>query len=247
MPSSKSTGIEVNYMKRYLSIFMLLARSVFCKLLAVLAGTAALHGAVFFLLREQRNIEAVYDHWSMRCAFGAGLVLTVLLLISTLSQFGSKLDYTLRRLRVSRYGLFFCQSVFDVACLLLFWAVEIFVALALCILWMNNHEVSSHQAVYLSFYRSDLLHSLLPLDDVTRWIRNLAAFAALGVCCAAAPILQRRGEQHLGVLVLPVVFAFAFPGGIAEVGNDVLMGVMAVICAFALTVAALGEEFQRED
>lgn len=234
-------------MKRYASVFMLLARSVMGKLLAVFAVTAALHGVVFFLLRESRNIEEVYDHWGMRGAFGVGLVLACLLLISTLCQSDSKLDYTLRRLRIGRRGLFLCQAVFDAACLLMFWAVEIFVALTLCKMWMSSHEVTSHQAVYLSFYRSDLLHSLLPLDDVTRWLRNLVTFLCLGMCCAAAPVLKRRGEQHLGVLVLPVLLAFAFPSGIAQVSHDALIGTLAVVCAFALTVTTWGEEFQNED
>ena len=234
-------------MKRYASVFMLLARSVLGKLMAIFAGTALLHGIVFFLLREQRNIETAYDHWGMRAAFGAGLVLTCLLLIMTLCQSDSKLDYTLRRLRIGRRSLFLCQAVFDTACLFMFWAVEIFIALALCSLWMDSHEVTSHQAVYLSFYRSDLLHSLLPLDDVSRWLRNLAVFICLGMCCAAAPVLKRRGEQHLGVLILPVILTFVFPGGIAQIGNDSLMAFMAAVCGFALTVVTWGEEFQRED
>lgn len=247
MPSSASTGIEVDHMKRYLSIFMLLARSVTHKLLAILAGTAALHTAVFFLLQGQRNIEAIYDHWGMRVVFGVGLVLTTLLLISTLSQSGSKLDYTLRRLRVGHRGLFACQALFNAACFLMFWATEIFVALALCKLWTQSRDVLSHQTVYLAFYRSELLHSLLPLDDVTRWVRDFLCFAGLGVCAACAPIFQRRGRQHLGVLALPVIFAFVFPGGIAEVGNDALLGLAAFAAPAAMSVTIWEEIFENED
>lgn len=234
-------------MKRYLSIFMLLSRSVIAKLIAILTGTAALHGAVLFLLRDERNIEAVYNHWGMKTVFGVGLVLTTALLISTLSQSGSKLDYTLRRLRIGHRSLCMCQSVFNVACYLMFWAVEILVALLLCRLWVSNREVESHQTVFLAFYRSELLHSLLPLDDVSRWVRNIVVFICLGICAACAPVLQRRGEQHLGVLSLPVVLAFVFPSGIAVVRYDVLLALLGVVAAFALIVNAWGEEFQNED
>lgn len=181
-------------MKRYRSIFMLLSRSVFYKLLAVFFETAALHTAVYFLLRDQRNIEAIYEHWSMQVVFGAGLILTAVLLISTLSQSASKLDYTIRRLRVGRKELCLCQAGFNAACFLMFWAAEIFVALLLCRLWVSGQDGLSHQTVYLAFYRSELLHSLLPLDDVSRWVRNFVVFIGLGICSACATVIQRRGE-----------------------------------------------------
>ena len=234
-------------MKRYLSIFMLLSRSVVYKMLAILFGTAALHTAVFFLLQGQQNIEAIYDHWAVQAVFGAGLVLTTALLISTLSQSGSKLDYTIRRLRVERWGLFLCQAGFNAVCFLMFWAAEIFVALLLCRLWVSSREGLSHQTVYLAFYRSELLHSLLPLDDVSRWVRNFVVFIGLGICSACAPVIQRRGKQHLGVLALPVILAFVFPGGIAEGGNDALLGFFALLAPFAMTIVTWGEEFQNED
>ena len=235
-------------MKRYLSIFMLLSRSVLYKLVAVFFGTAALHTAVYFvLLGSQRNIEAIFNHWGMKTIFGVGLFLTTAMLVSTLTQSGSKLDYTIRRLRIGKGGLCLCQSVFNVACLLMFWAVEILVALLLCRLWVNTMGAESHQTVYLAFYRSELLHSLLPLDDMSRWVRNFVVFICLGICSACAPVIQRRGGQHWGVLALPVVLGFVFPSGIAVVTYDVLLAFLSVVAAFALIVNAWGEEFQNEE
>ena len=234
-------------MKRYLSIFMLLSRSVLYKLLAVFFGTAALHTAVYFLLRGQRNIEAIYNHWGMKTVFGVGLFLTTALLVRTLTQAGSKLDYTICRLRIGKRSLCLCQSVFNVACLVMFWAVEILVALLLCRMWVSTMGVESHQTVYLAFYRSELLHSLLPLDDVSRWVRNLVVFICLGICSACGPVLQRRGDGHWGILVLPVVLGFVFPSGIAVVTYDVLLAFLSVVAAFALIVIAWGEDFQNEE
>jgi len=233
-------------MKRYRSIFMLLSRSVLYKLLAVFLETAALHTAVYFLLSNQRNIEAIYNHWGMKVIFGIGLVTTTAMLMDTLSQSSSKLDYTVRRLRIENWRLCLCQSVFNTACFLMFWAVEILVALLLCRLWVSSREVASHQTVYLAFYRSELLHSLLPLDDVSRWVRNIVVFVSLGICSACAPVIQSRGEQHWGILALPVVLAFTFPAGIAVVRYDVLLALGGVVSAFVLIVNAWGEEFQNE-
>ena len=234
-------------MKRYLSIFMLLSRSVFYKLLAVFFGTAALHTAVYFLLCDQRNIEAIYNHWGMKVMFGIGLVTTTAMLMDTLSQSGSKLDYTIRRLRIGSRSLCFCQSVFNIACFLMFWAVEICVALLLCRVWVNTMGVESHQVVYLAFYRSELLHSLLPLDDVSRWVRNFLCFTGLGFSVACAPIFQRSGRQYLGVLVLPIVLTFLFPAGIADLVNDGLLGLAAVVVPVAMSVTIWEEIIENED
>ena len=122
-------------MKRYFSIFMLLSRSVLYKLLAIFFRTAALHTAVFFLLRNQcNNIEAIYNHWEMKVMFGIGLVTTTAMLMDTLSQSGSKLDYTIRRLRIGNRSLCLCQSIFSIACFLLFWAAELLVCR---LLWIS--------------------------------------------------------------------------------------------------------------
>ena len=67
-------------MKRYISVWMLLARSTVYKMLAILLGTAAAHTAAFYLLKPGRTLERVFDHPAMQVIFGAGLVLLTLLL-----------------------------------------------------------------------------------------------------------------------------------------------------------------------
>lgn len=234
-------------MKRYTSIFMLLARSTVYKLLAILLWTAAAHTAAFYLLKPGQTLERVFDHPVMQVIFGVGLVLMALLLVSTLSESGGKLDYTLRRLRVGHQALFISQCVYNVACCLVFWAAEVLTVFALCRVWEAGQEEVSHQLVYLAFYRSEFLHSLLPLDDVTRYVRNLLLFGGLGVAGACAPVIQRRGKSNLAFLGVALAIGVIFPGGIAEVSRDALLGFGGVLFGFVPSILAWGEEFQNED
>ena len=234
-------------MKRYTSVFMLLARSTVYKLLAILLGTAAAHTAAFYLLKPGRTLEGTFDHIVMQVIFGAGLVLLTLLLVSTLSESGGKLDYTLRRLRVGHRTLFVSQCVYNVACCLIFWAAEVLTIFALCRVWEAGQEEISHQLVYLAFYRSEFLHSLLPLDDVTRYVRNLLLFGGLGVAGACAPVIQRRGKSNLAFLVIALTIGVLFPGGIAEGHRDALLGFGGILFGFVPCILTWGEEFQNED
>ena len=234
-------------MKRYISVWMLLARSTVYKMLAILLGTAAAHTVAFYLLKPGRTLERVFDHPAMQVIFGAGLVLLTLLLVSTLSESGGKLDYTLRRLRVGHRTLFVSQCVYNVACCLIFWAAEVLTVFALCRVWEAGQEEISHQLVYLAFYRSEFLHGLLPLDEGICYVRNLALFVAVAVCAACGPVLQRRGQQHLGMLLPAIVFAVAVPSELGRVGIGVGIACAGVIFAFGAAIVTWGEEFRNED
>ena len=235
-------------MKRYGSILMLLARSTVLKLVGLLAGMTAVEiGLVFWQGRNVPGLEQLFEQTRMHWVFGAALIGMALMLGNTLCESGGKLDYTLRRLRVSDRELFLCQSLYNAACFILLWTVQVLVALLLCRYWMGQQESMSHQAVFLACYRSEFLHSLLPLEDVTRYVRNLFLFAGLGVCCACHPVRQRRGKQGFALLVAAAAVAFGFPEEMAESMSDVLWGFVVVVITFVCLVMTWGEEYENED
>lgn len=235
-------------MKRYASVFMLLARSTIWKLLGLFAAMTAVELGLFvWRAGNARGLEQIFETTRMHWVFGGALVLLALILGNTLCESGGRLDYTLRRLRVNDRKLFVCQGLYNTVCFMLLWAVQVFVALLLCRYWVSQQEGVSHQAVFLACYRSDFLHSLLPLEDMTRYVRNLFLFAGLGVCCACHPVRQRRGKQDFGFLVATAVVMFWFPGEMAKPMSDAMWMFLAVLMAFICLVLAWGEEYSNED
>ena len=65
------------------------------------------------------------------------------------------------------------------------------------------------QTIFLAFYRSELLHSLIPLEEISRWVRNGVMALGLGACAALEPFLQRRKELPWEILA-PVSLALLF-------------------------------------
>ncbi len=214
--------------KKHLSVFLLMARGTVCPILGLLALTAAAEGGLFGLTLSRGAVEGAFSlelvvrNSRMIWVFGAGFLLLTALLSGMCRQVSG--SYTALRLSVSGRWVFFWQSVYNVLCYLLFWAVQILIAIALGSLYARcaPAEFVSGQTVFLAFYRSKFLHSLLPFEDVLFWVRNGLMALSLGVCAARRPGRTDRGTWTQIVLTAVVLTSFsreigAALGGLAAV------------------------------
>lgn len=89
--------------------------------------------------------------------------------------------YTLRRLRISERTVFLWHVLSCFFCFVILWMAEILVLTALCRYFLTQEITSglSNQALFLAFYRNAFLHSILPLESVSRWIYLFCTFASL--------------------------------------------------------------------
>lgn len=241
-------------MKKHLSVFMLMARSSFYKILGLLAAAAAVEGVLFWLalrrgpVQGSFGLELVIEDSHMIWVFGVCFLLMTLLLALTGCEGKSKCGYTLQRLSVSGRWVFFWQSVYNVLCYLLLWAVQILVAVALCRLYerLAAPEYVSGQTVFLAFYRSDFLHSLLPFEDAVFWVRNAAFALSLGICAARFPLAQRAGKRFTEGIVLVCGVFWLFSREIGALGSCVLAVCFSLFCAGIAISCALGVEVTYE-
>lgn len=129
------------------------------------------------------------------------------------------------------------ESGYNALCFLLLWAVQAALALGFCLWYAGTLDSAyvSGQSAFLDFYRSGFLHGLLPLADLTRWLRSFVCFMALGLTTAMFGYYQRNGCKGIaGFLVLALTMGThaTSPG---EVGLDVT-----VIAAVLVPVAWQG-------
>lgn len=239
-------------MKRHFSVWMLIARSTIYKVLGLFLALIAADGAIFaWALRqaEQRlnpissilpenllapSLEQVMESSYFSLAFGVCLLALTAVLCMTGCEFSAKQGYTLRRLRVSQREIFVWQMVHNAVCYFLLWAVQAGIALAVCRAYTARYpDWVNGQMVVLAFYRDSFLHSLLPLADAWRYVRNAVLCVALGVCAAVFPALQRRGKRGIGAVVLSVSTAVHFGQPMAS-GDFETIGVAVLITAVAL-------------
>lgn len=237
-------------MKQHLSVLMLAIRSSFYKLLAILAAMAVAEGVLFHLaLRENDILEYVFDGAFTHAVFLAGfLTLCAVLLLPGSERGGGRERYTLRRLGVPERTVVLWTWLGNSCCILIFWAAQLAFVLLLCKYYTMTAAPGAvnRQTIFLAFYRNNFLHALLPLAELTRWMRNIALVVCLGGSTAAAPCRMRRGEQPVGTLVLTVASAALFARPVGSVWTDILLTGYAV-CSTAYAVWMCWKEATDDD
>lgn len=222
-------------MKKHISVVLLFARSTIFPILALLAAMAAVELALFrhelnVHLRSFANgdnfdsLEQIVDYSSILLIFGAAFLLMTVILCLPGCRFGSRTDYTVGRLSLDERTIYWWQVGYNAACYVILWAVQLGVALICCALYVDAAPATSvtGQTVFLAFYRSPLLHALLPLEEVLLWLRNLAFLAGLALSTARVPVCRRQGKAAVAVIPMVLTMAF-FPRAVGDYGYDALI------------------------
>jgi len=262
-------------MRQHRSIWMLLARSTFRWVLVIALLLALAQGVLFWRAMERawddaREAEEWFEErsghdrpaepqdfiWSMEtvwnnsrasAAFGVAAVLTAAVLVAFGSERNVKVSYTFRRLSVSEKSVFVWQAIYNTLCFLLLWALEVFIALALCKWYVVQvgAEAVSHQATFLAFHRNQFLHNLMPLEDVACWVRNGLLCLSLGVIAAWDTWSQRRsGKVHAAIVCALGLAAWAFLNDESGFGPNVISMAASV---FVTLVACYGVFLKGEE
>lgn len=165
-----------------LSFWALLAKSSIFKVAAVL-GAMALAEIILFLGsgKKGNGINDAFFNHTVFVIFVAALGLVFSILMHMEQVMGSQSQYTLRRFRLSGAQIFFTEVFYNLLCLILVFTVQIWLSIGM----LQMGDDHSLQNIFLAFYRIDFLHSLLPMAEWERWLRNillLLAFA-MGTAC----------------------------------------------------------------
>lgn len=207
-------------MKRYLSIFQLLARSSLYRLLALFLLMGLIQFGLFSNVLSAQvslrscNLESAIADARLSWVFTLGALLSFILLAAVGCDLGSRQRYTLRRLPVSEKKLFLCQSVYNSLSYFLLLAAELLITLLLCKLYLakGDPDLINSQTLMLASYRSPFFHALLPLSDQLLWWRNLLLILSMGIVTALIPYHQRRSRGlftgQAWQSVVPVFYLF---------------------------------------
>lgn len=240
-------------MKRHLSVLSLAARSTIYKVLGLFAVMSAVEVVLFsFALQktlqgEPIGFEQMINQSGIVIVCGICFILLCALLSLTGCEYGGgKLRYTVRRLSVREDAIVFWWAGYNAAIFLLFWVAQIAVGLLLGKLFITQMDPAyvSDQTIFLAFYRNSFLHSLLPLDEISRYIRNIVFILSLGVCASGFSFRQRHGEKGTAMVVLAVVVAVAFPKKMGGFGSDMLLVIVGLCFA---TYEVFGIYKERSD
>lgn len=196
-------------MNQYLSVFGLFARSTLYKLIGVVIIVAAVQTGMFlYTLHHTEGIvllENLISQSKIVYVFGVGFLLYYAVLCG-ISKHISKVVLTMHRLSIKERTANWIGVLYNATALIAFLAAELAVCLILCgFYWNSDASGDYQQVIYTAFYRCDLLHSLLPMEDYLVLFVNALYVLSLSILAAYMQQQNRRGKQ---------VFLTAFAAGI---------------------------------
>lgn len=187
-------------MKKNLTVFILIVRNSFWRILLVLLTMCLIDGLMFFT-----DVDLLHG-WSISLEellkdkpFLMGFMIALLWITNILTLFGSgrvnKEFYTLKRLQLSESQIWFLQAIHHALCYLLLLIAEIAFLLFLGRYYVttSTYQVSGPISVLQGFSTNHLLYNLIPYHNLLRWFRNLVMVVGLGITSATEPVANRRG------------------------------------------------------
>jgi hypothetical protein len=243
-------------MKQHLSVLMLAARSTIYKVLGLFVVLAITQGTLFYftlqktLSGEPVGLEQLISQSRISIVGGVCFVLLCAQLSLTGCELGgSKVRYTLQRLSVREEAAVCWWAGYNAVCFLLFWVVQLVIALLLCKLYVTHIDPAyvSGQTIFLAFYRNRFLHSLLPLAETSRYVRNGIFILCLGISAACFSFRQRRGEKGIAMVVLTIIVAVNFSKPVGSFESDLPLVSIALSMAAGAVAGIFRERGDRNE
>ena len=231
-------------MKKYLSVFSLFISGSFRKLMLFFTVTFAILCSLNAYLIEasgQVGFECYFNDvytffYVFTFVFGIGL--------SNASCMEPKTSYTLMRLRISEKKVLVCQSIFSFFNGLMIWAFYGLLTVITYKLYVNHfseieivkQNFINDQTFFLATYRNEFLHSIFPLDDILRLVRNIVFVLAASICIPGDIYFARKKQAGFEWVILFLVMLVFFSAIWSEVKNDILP----IIFCVCITVFMIG-------
>lgn len=163
----------------------------------------------------------------------------------TAASKGSKTVYTMNRLGLTELQMTLVFGGVFSGYFLLYWAFQLLVAYG-AFVWYSRFSLVSSNALMLAFWRSEWLHTLLPLAEWWGYLRNLAICGSFGFFAAYSGTFARHGKPPLATLIPVVICFFMHSGGIGEMVRD--LGLTVLLLGLTVgTCFALKEAMHDED
>lgn len=138
---------------------------------------------------------------------------------------GSKTIYTMNRLGLSELQMTLAFGLVFTGYFLVYWIFQAAIAYGFFV-WYSRFTLVSSNALMLACWRSEWLHTLLPLAEWWGYLRNLAVCFSFGFSAAFGSTLARRGKLPLASLTPPVLCFFFLTGGISQMFSDLTLTVL---------------------
>jgi len=211
-------------MKRYVSVFEMFTRSSLYKVLLILATMAVAQLVSFYMTMQEHSDVILSDLIDKSCfswIWKIAYILVTIAIVLPSCNMGSVQDYTLGRLRIKEKRVHLVQSLYNTLCYVLLWMTEVVVLLATSTYYLKTTKLAvSNQTVFLEFYKSPMMHSILPLEDIPGWILLILFMIGTGFAAERFSRRQRIGKLSWELILMVALMLLLFP---RQLGGSVVV------------------------
>ena len=138
------------------------------------------------------------------------------------SSRGSKTVYTMNRLGLSEMQATLVFGAVFTGYFLLYWVFQLAVCYGFFV-WYSRVSLVGSNTFMLAAWRSEWLHTLLPLNEWWGYLRDLVVCLSFGFSAACGSALSRRGRHPLMSIVPPALCILLLDGRIGEAPVNLLL------------------------
>ena len=234
-------------MRKYMGVMAVMLRLSLKKVLLWFGALTMIRSSVFLYLTlktGQEQAEPALEYYVEKSHFLGFFVLmlggVILLLSLRFTGSGSRMGYTLSRMRLSPKELFLVGVGCDVGLLVMVWTWEFLFTAVLGRLYLHHIHGGNltHQTFSLAMLRSACLHMQLPLKDPLLAVRNLLLIICIGIGtsgCSTAALYEEKSLLIVWIAPLSLLLLLLSASGAVEV--IILLSVAAaaaVVCRQAM-------------
>ena len=185
-------------MKKYVSVFSLMAKNSIYQIVGLLLLLVAADGALawYWVCVQGYGLSNLFRSGNG----GFGLVLAVIFALIAAVQirrgdiYSGSQGYTVQRLAISEKAVAVLHILYNMLCWLILWGVQVLTVFVICKVCCHYGADGAwaNQQLFLQFYISPLLHSLLPMEETLAWVANAVMIAELSVASACWAVFRRE-------------------------------------------------------
>ena len=222
-------------MKRYVSVFMLMVRMSFGKILMTLFAMAAVQVGLFFITGagDQQYLLDALNRIPFTIVVLISLSVLCFVLVTPWGDRGGRMNNLILRLGVPEKHIFWLQVLFFFLAFWMFILVQGLIMILLCFIfdWVTPGQLDP-MAIFVTSYQHPVFHRFFPLHDLMAWTDLLLLVTGLSICNAAFPMRQRhrRGSMCTTVMLIYGMTQFASIDNIHLSGASMTVSLFVVMC-----------------
>lgn len=188
-------------MKEIKSIYGLLSNHTIAYILVIIMVLGLIQGGLFFTLGiNQAQVLAPFhvwiDHFIVKYSFLLAIMIITILTRSIVVQGNASL--TIKRLGISNRRLFLVWTLYTFIVMTILWASQVLIILLASkyYIYVTPENMTMMQTTYLSNFRSNFFHLLLPLHDIGKCICYCFILLCLSCGCGSYAVSKINGNNY---------------------------------------------------